>query len=336
MTSPGKSLTFEEQLRWTGSLDQLYSVRRLTLQEGAGDGLRLIEVCTSAGLRAVFCESRALDLYELHFRGVNLGFQSKNGLTAGRVLPVADEFLHTWPAGFLATCGLRNAGPSCVAAGEFHPLHGRIGGMPAEKVSIDLDPEANKLVIKGQMRESALFGHHLVLERTLEISLDRPAIRWQDKVRNLAAEAEPVFLLYHFNFGYPFLSPDLQLHFPPEQVIPRTEEAQKGLAEFDQICPPVDGFKEQVFFHLPLAAAAPETTVRLNNPQLGISAELSYSTAELPILVQWKSMKSGDYALGIEPANSMIRGRAEELAAGYDQILPGFASRQFTLRLELA
>ena len=30
--------------------------------KGPGDGLRMIEVCTAAGLRALFCESHALDL----------------------------------------------------------------------------------------------------------------------------------------------------------------------------------------------------------------------------------------------------------------------------------
>ncbi|HBP38573.1 MAG TPA: DUF4432 domain-containing protein [Clostridiales bacterium] len=335
MSQSEPTLSYLEQLRHVGSLEQLYFVRRLTLQEGPGAGVRLIEVGTSAGLRAVFCESRALDLYELNYRGVNLGFLSKNGLIAGRVQNVEGEFTPTWPGGCLVTCGLRNAGNPCRHNGEYHQAHGRIAGMPAEQVSVDLDPQNGKLVIKGVMRESALFGHNLILRRRIEIGLQGASVSWQDTVENQAAEAEPVIMLYHFNFGYPFLSPALQLSFPAGQVIPRTDAAKKGLAEFDQICEPVDGYPEQVFFHLPHAVGTAESLVRLHNPHLGLTANLTFDKNELPVLVQWKSMKSGDYALGIEPGTSRIRGRAEELADGYDQILPGFGQRNFHLSLKL-
>ena len=326
---------YREDLRHTGSTDQLYSIRRLQLSEGDGDGLRLIEVCTSAGLRALFCESHALDLFELHFKGVNIGFQSKNGLKSGRVLPITGEFAPSWPGGMLSTCGLRNAGPDSQTGQEYHPLHGRINGMATEHLSIDIDPEQDRLVISGQMRESALFGHHLLLERRITIPLHGSAIEYQDTVKNLTAEPEPILLLYHFNFGYPFLAPGLKLDFMPGQVIPRTDDARAGLAEFDQIIEPQDHFPEQVFFHLPLPADGPDREVRLVRPDLAIAASLQFSSRELPILIEWKSMKSGDYALGIEPSTSMIRGRGEELADGYDQILDGFATCMFTVKLEL-
>lgn len=330
-----KPLSTPDLIRQVGSIDQLYSARRLALAEGPGEGLRLIEVCTAAGLRALFLEGRALDLYELHFRGVNLGFMSKNGLSGGRVTSSPGDFARTWPAGFLATCGLRNTGPDCTTDGEYHPLHGRIAGAAAERVSVELDLPGNRLLIRGQMRETALFGHQLVLNRQIEIRLDQPAIAWQDRVDNLTPVNEPLFLLYHFNFGYPFLSPKLQLHFPPGSVLPRNEEARQGLAAFDQITPPMDGCEEQVFFHQPLPANPADAAVRLVNTQLGISARLSYNATELPVLAQWKSMRSTDYALGIEPGTSHIRGRAEELAAGYEQAVPAFGSRTFNLKLEL-
>jgi hypothetical protein len=331
------SLSFPDQVRRVGSLDQLGSVRRLTVADGPGEGMRLIEACTPAGIRAVFMESRALDVFELHYRGVNLGFMSKNGLHSGRVHLVSGEFQQDWPGGFLATCGLRNNGASSTdpSTGEFFPIHGRISGMAAEQTSIDLDWPNNRLVIRGRIQESALFGHRLVLDRQIEIKLNEPVIIWKDTVTNLTPEPEPIFILYHFNFGHPFLSPDLQLHFPPGSVIPCTENARQGLADFDRIIEPVDGFFEHVFSHLPLPSNPLKASVRLVNPVLGIKAELHFSTGELPILTEWKSMRSTDYALGIEPCNNLNRGRAEELANGYDQILPPFGSREFNLRLEL-
>jgi hypothetical protein len=336
MSEHFKMPAYTEQLRYTGSVDQLCRVRRLTLAEGPGLGMRLIDVRTAAGMHAVFVESRALDLYELTFRGINIGFMTKNGLMAGTVSSVAGDFTRTWPGGQLATCGLRNAGPAGTDRGEYHPLHGRIGGIAAEQVSIDLDRPGNKLVIRGDMHETALFGCHLALCRTIEIPLDGTQIIWRDRVDNLTNAEEPLFILYHFNFGYPFLSPDLELHFPPGTAQPRDNEARRGLAEYDRISQPIDNEPEQVFFHLPLPENPPEAVMRLFNPRLGITAQLHYSTDELPILTEWKCMRATDYALGIEPSNSWLRGRAIEMGEGYSQILPAFGQRFFNLRLELS
>lgn len=327
-------------MKLTGSADQLYSVRRLQLIDGPGAGTRLIEVITAGGLRALFCESRALDLYELHYRGNNIGFASKNGLSSGRVLPLSGDFTSAWPGGLLATCGLRNTGPDCTINGEYHPMHGHIAGKAAEDISIHKDTAAGLITISGRMRESALFGHNLVMERTITIDACGAQINWQDRIINLAAEPEPVLLLYHFNFGYPFLSPALQLTFPPGEVIPRTKVAQEGLANFDQMQQPEDGYAEQVFFHYPLQAdeKAVENIVqvKLYNPELDITARLSYDAIHLPVLSQWKSMKTGDYALGIEPGTSCLRGREEELAHDYQFVLPGYSSWQIPITLSFA
>ncbi|MDD2440896.1 MAG: aldose 1-epimerase family protein [Eubacteriales bacterium] len=335
MGRPVQPLSYRDQKRYTGSTDQLYSVRRLQLSEGGGDQMRLIDVKTAGGLQALFLESRALDLYELRYKGVNIGFASKNGLLSGRVMPGCDAFASSWPGGMLATCGLRNTGPACEHDGEVHPVHGQIGAMPAEQVGIQLDPEAGTLTLTGQMRESALFGHNLVLKRKLTLPLFGASIHWEDTVQNEAAEPEPLFLLYHFNFGHPFLGPELQMQFAPGEVIPRTEAAAGGLAEHDLISEPVDGCPEQVFFHLPLPGSKPEENVRLVRPDLRMAASLTWQRSELPWLVQWKSMKTGDYALGIEPSTSRIRGREQELLAGYDQIIKPYDTWQFHLRLEM-
>ena len=69
--------------------------------------------------------------------------------------------------GMLATCGLRNTGPDCETDDGYHPLHGLIAGVPAEQLAIQADPEQGVLAISGQMRESALFGHNLLLQRKI-------------------------------------------------------------------------------------------------------------------------------------------------------------------------
>ena len=73
--------------------------------------------------------------------------------------------------------------------------------------------------------------------------------------------------------------------------------------------------------------------VRAENPLLGIGAEIAYEAKNLPNLCQWKSMRAGDYSLGIEPANMYIMGRAAEREHGTLPVLEGFGRREFRLKL---
>ena len=324
-------------LSHTGSLSQLYRVRRYQISEGPGAGIRMIDIRNAAGLHAVFNENHALDLFELTIRGINIGFMAKNDLVNTRVIPIPADFHRTWPGGLLATCGLRNTGPDQQEGDEYHPLHGLIGGGSAEQVSVSIDEQARAFIIEGLIRETAMFGHHLILRRKIIIALDTCRIRWEDCIENFDADPQPVFLLYHFNFGYPFLSPELELTFPPGEVIPRTAEAEKGLEDYRQITPPADGEPEQVFFHFPAQSqnSAGLAAVELVQKKLKMKAKLLYNPEQLPVLSQWKSMKSGDYALGIEPGTSKIRGRIAELADAYPFILPGFSRWPVSLSLEI-
>ncbi len=326
---------WQNDLRCTGSTEQLAAVRRMSVREGAGSGLQLIEVKNGAGLHAWFNESHALDLLELTIDGINIGFMTKNGLQQGRALALPGDYARLWSGGMLATCGLRNTGPANTDdGGEYHPQHGTILHAAAEEVSAWIDQPNREILIRGLIRESALFGPHLRLERTIRVPLDSAKITWEDRLCNLSAEPEPVFLLYHFNFGWPFLSPELQLTFPPAEVIPRNGDAIRGLAEHSMITPPSDGEPEQVFFHylLPGTTSVP-ASVRLHHPGYGLSAVLRYDPEILPVLTQWKSMKSGDYALGIEPGTSQLRGRAAEIADGRSLSLPAFSSFSVPLSL---
>ena len=201
-----------------------------------------------------------------------------------------------------------------------------------------------QLTISGRIRETALFGHHLVMERAVIFDLKGSRIEYSDKIVNHAAEAEPLFLLYHINFGFPFLSPALECRYPAGDILPRTEEAAANLDQHTKISMPIDGKPEQVFFHLPAGVKASvdsklplerypqaetdadKAKVRLTNKEVGIAAVLSWKWSELPVLSQWKSMKSGDYALGVEPGNTLIRGRKTELELGSVPLLAGHSS----------
>ena len=62
-----------------------------------------------------------------------------------------------------------------------------------------------------------------------------------------------------------------------------------------------------------------------DNPAIGVSMTMTWSE-NLPILVQWRSMASGDYALGLEPTNCYIMGRHAERENGTLPVLKPFES----------
>ena len=317
------SLSREDLLRRCNHPNTIFGARRVILAEGRGKGQRLVEVKTAGGLRASFLEDKCLDIFDLEYKGTNLAFYTKNGLTDVRHTE-ADSYHKYWAGGFLFTCGLRNVGPKCTVGDEFFPFHGRIGMTPAEHVSIKTT--GDNITITGTTKESALFGHSLEMERTIVIPAFGAEISVRDKVRNLAPEDEYVFLLYHINFGHPFLSEDLVVKFPEGEVRGRGPDDQAVINDHAKFTGPKDNQPENVFFHYPKEEYP---VVSLNNPKLNINAEIKYDRKQLPVLTQWKCMRAGDYALGIEPSTSTVKGRAAELESGYNIKVPAFGSLDY-------
>ena len=69
-----------------------------------------------------------------------------------------------------------------------------------------------------------------------------------------------------------------------------------------------------------------EFKARLDNPEIGVSMTISWSGDTLPLMVEWRSMAGGDYALGLEPTNCYIMGRAQERENGTLPVLGAFES----------
>lgn len=333
----GVTYSKSDILRRVPNLGQLASVSRGEYRGGKADGLRFFDVKTGSGLAYTVLPGRCLDIASLSYRGVNISFMAKNGIVAPEHgAPMPGNFGNYITGGMMFTCGLLNAGPECTDTdGSFHPAHGRIGITPAEQACGSAFWEGDDYVLEcsGLMRESQLFGHHLTLSRTITSKLGENAVELCDVLENLEAEDEEFVILYHFNFGFPFLSEKLKVHFPKCEVIPRTDQARAGLSDATVMTPPVDGFFEHVFFREPEGENG-VVTVSLENPELGIGVRLTYENENLPVLVQWKSMRSGDYALGIEPANTFLTGRPNERKNGTLKRIKAGQSLTFRLRLE--
>lgn len=297
---------------------QAYTLRRTTINEGKARGTQLIEVTTAGGLSLDILPDAGLDIGQARYRGVNVTFISKNGYDSpAAISPHETEFLHTFPGGMLYTCGLRSSGGAHRDGDEWHPLHGRYHSLQAEQVAAYEEDDA--ILIRGVMRETALFGHHLTLTRRIRIPIFGAEVTVEDCLVNRAHAPEEYALLYHCNFGWPLVCEDAELLLPAERrTTPRTPFAATGLGREHTLTAPVPGEEERVFFHEDLIHA-----VTLRNRPLGMQMTLTWSDT-LPILAQWRSMAAGDYVLGLEPTNSYILGRRQERENGTLPVLqPG-------------
>ena len=318
-------------LKHLGNIDQLAGVRLERLEEGNGTGMRIARVWNAAGLNFSVTPDRCLDLYDFSYKGVNLAFHSKNGLGASAFLPLPGEFFSDWRGGMLATCGLDNVG-GAAQADELNvfPIHGRIGSRAAEQFGSDARWEGDDYVLRlsGVVRESRLYGRSLELRRQIETSLYASEVTITDTITNLTDAPEPVFLLYHFNFGFPLLDGDA-LYFGSNAQT--SDYSKSGDTDFYHMHAPVDGLPQQTFCHVPHTKGI--VTAGLYQPKLQLSAYLRYDTTSLPYLLEWKCLKSHDYVLAIEPANCPAHDRVTDLAEQNAFLLGAYESVTYRVTL---
>ena len=317
---------------YVGNEDQVYGVRRVVLDEGNAKGIALYQVTTAGGLELDILPDSGLDIGRVKYKGVNISYMTKNGYDSpARFLPVHGEFDRYFPGGMLFTCGLLSAGPENNGDGEFHPLHGRFHGLSAK--GLCGYSEGNNIFVGGEVRETAQGKYCFSVKRCYTIPAFGNEILLEDEITNLTPEPREYMMLYHMNFGWPMLSESATLEFPEKRkVTPRTEYAAKNIATQCEFSKPIDGEEEQVFFN----EMESEAFVRLKNSELGITAELSWSLDTLPILAQWKNMKSGDYVLGLEPSTCYIMGRERERKEGRLMTLAPYESVKNSVRLKFS
>ena len=310
-----------EQLQKSGYLchpQQMYTLRRVTVGEGKAKGTDIIEVCTAGGLQVDILPDAGLDIGQVRYRGTNVTFISKNGYDSpASVMPYETEFLNTFPGGLLYTCGLRSTGGAHRDGAEWHPLHGRYHSLLADHICTEV--EDNTIIIRGTIRESALFGHCLELKRTIRIPVFGSEITVSDELTNLNHGDEAYALLYHCNFSYPLISEKCRLELPQQRkTTPRTPFAATGLGRETTFDAPTPGEEERVFFHEQM-----EHRASLVNEEIHTKMTLTWSDS-LPILAHWRSMASGDYVCGLEPTNCYIMGRKAERENGTLPVLKSF------------
>jgi len=317
----GSNYTRRQLARRIGDLSQVGGLRPFTFSEGPARGVAGVDVRSGSGFNYTVLVDRGLDLSVAEYRGIPIAWRSCVGDRSPVYFePEGFRWLRTFGGGLLVTCGLDTTGVPSEDVGQEFGLHGRYTSLPAERVCADEQWTGNSctLVVEGRVRQASVFGENLVLHRRLETPLGESRILLRDRVENAGSEVQPHLILYHWNFGFPLVDEGTRLFAPVQAIVPRDDEAAKGLKRAMVVDPPARR-PEQCYFYT-LASRRGWTEVALVNSRLndgkGLGVLLRYRAETLPHFVQWKCMAEGTYVVGLEPTNCELLGRAEARRQG--------------------
>ena len=263
-------------------------------------------------LRFTVLPDRCMDIGACNYMGNPVSWISATGYTAPEFYdPEGFKWLRGFFGGLVTTCGLKNVG---VPTAEYG-LHGRAANTPAERVAVTSEWVGDDYVmqVKGRMRECAVFGEKLVLERTLTTKLLSNSFTLEDRVVNEGFKDEKVALCYHCNFGYPLVDENAVIFGVPEELSKMAEPA------------PV----EEQCIGVPLEGDVVTTGIR--NEKLGMEASITHRRDSLPEYLIWKMFGQSEYVVGLEPRTTNFGGDDIEKNGGF-RILRPF--EEFTTHVE--
>ena len=297
--------------RHVGHMSQIAEIREISYQEGRAKGMNGWQI-KNGPLRFTVMKDKGLDISELSYKGINMSFLSKPGLQGRNHYDTnGQEAQRSIMGGMIFTCGLENICAPYIGDREY-PMHGRIRTTPAEHTGEKVCWEGDEyhLSVCGEMREAELFGENLVLKRKISTIFPGKQIIIEDEIENQGFREEPAMLLYHFNVGYPLLEEGTKIILPTKKVTPRDEAAAPFTEKYCIMEAPKDREPEYVFLHELAEDGEGNTFAAVINEKTGFGIRLDFNRKNLPYFMEWKSLASGDYVVGLEPANSSVYGRA--------------------------
>lgn len=321
----GREISQESLTARVGRLEQVAGVRLVTLGDGSGRGVRVLEF-ELGGLRFEVLVDRGFDVGACSFRGVPLAWTSPVGVVGPWYREQSEfGFLRGFGGGLLVTCGLEHAlgpvedAPAQAGASpkesEVYPQHGRISASPARLLGYGESWSGEECILwaEGEVEQASVFGEHLVVRRRLEARVGSATLTVKDTVENRGHQATPHMLLYHVNVGWPIVDDGSFLLANPQSV---KACDGGGVGDHHLLGGPGSEQQERVFEQRLPAAADGSASVGIANPALGLGLYQRYPVAELPYHLIWRMLGRGQYVVGIEPSTNSAAGRLAAREAG--------------------
>ena len=326
----------KEILKKVGSMQQLAYVREIEYKNGRSSGLKVYDVKNDK-LSFQCMIDKCLDINQLSYKGINFNFLSKPGLQGRNHYDTnGDEALRSIMGGMFFTAGFENICPPFAKDGKNYPMHGRIRTTPCENLTAEsyFEGDDYKIKISGEAREAELFGENLVLRRTIETVYGDKKIIMTDEVENQSFRVEPFMVLYHINFGYPLLDEGTEIIIPAKSSKGREEHSQNHIDKYNVMDEAIDNELEYCFSHEPVVDSDGRVRVAVINNNIKLGMMISYDYKNLPYLLQWKSVASGDYVIAIEPANGYFGREYEEKNNSLHSLKP-FEKEKIVIEFEI-
>jgi hypothetical protein len=249
-----------------------------------------IDVRVLRGIELRIHPRRGLDVGAAWFRGVPIAWIAP----AGEGGADAGSWRDAWGGGLVTTCGLDNVGAPSEGIG----LHGTYTFLAARDVVSERS--ASEVVVRGTIDDP----RGLRVVRTIRTAVGTGRLELADATFNTSEEPLESPLLYHVNLGWPLWDSGARVETDAGEVVPRDEDASPH--DWSAAPEPASA-PERVWEHTGASRAA------LINERLGLRVTIA---SDLPRLWQWVDPAPGIYALGIEPANCSVLGRAHDRAEG--------------------
>lgn len=316
---------------YIGHESQICAVEEHRLVGGKGDGMRLYEVNNGKGLMLTVSPDRSGDILRLRYKGINLSYMSPCGYVAPAYYDkLGSEFLRSFTAGFLTTCGLENVGGVNEDDGELLPMHGSLANQPCEKAY--WTEEEGKFVIHTLTKDEVMFGRKLQFARELIVSTEENTFEIRDTITNTGDSVQPMEILYHMNMGYPLLDEDSVIEIPAAEVMARDEHAANDIQNWMRMQKPTAGYQERCYFH---KFADEHGKASIYQPKLNVGLEISFDATQLDGFVEWKMMGVRDYVLGLECGNCYPDGRKAMRDSGMLKFLQPGEKKEYCVKVRI-
>ena len=316
---------------YVGHDSQLNSIEEHRIVGGKGDGMRIYQINNSKGLEMTVSPDRNGDITRLRCKGVNLSYMSPCGYVAPAYYDsIGSNWLGSFTAGFLTTCGLQNVGSPCNDEGVDYPLHGSLANQPCTS-SYYVETE-ECFEIHSHTSDEQIFGRKLTFDRVITIRKDDNSFTIQDTITNAGGQAEPYEILYHMNMGYPLLSEKSVITIPAADVAPRDDHAAEDIDNWMNMEKPQADYQERCYYH---KFADEKGLASIYQPDINMGVEITFDASELDGFVEWKMMGFRDYVLGLECGNCYPDGRDVMRETGMLKILQPEDKKTYTVNVKV-
>ena len=196
----------------------------------------------------------------------------------------------------------------------------------------------DRIAVQGIVDEASLFGGKLRLESTLTTQVNSNRFEITDVVQNLGSQPAEVEILYHCNFGRPFLGEGSTLPIAASEVAPRDNRAAEGISMWNLFDGPTTGYAEQCYLAKSVADSNGWGMALLTDAETEYAVCVRFDTSTMPWFVLWKNTQAeaDGYVAGLEPGCSFPNLRTVERREGRVIKLSAGQSVTFRLSLEVA